>query len=68
MGDMADLAQAQSERLDAARMSYRYPVAPLPTGFCFNCDEPLPDSRRWCDVECRDYWERLEAVKKTRGT
>lgn len=33
-------------------------VTPLPPmGFCYNCEEPLSDGKRFCDVHCRDDWE-----------
>lgn len=30
------------------------------TGYCLNCGEILNGERRWCDVSCRDDWEKLE--------
>jgi hypothetical protein len=64
--DTADLAQIQNERLDQMALAVRKPVAPKATGFCLNCGEPLSDGRRWCDVDCRDDWQRMKSDR--RGT
>jgi len=63
MSDMVDLAQEQSERLEEIRLRncrLQAQAAPLPTGVCFNCGELVMDSLRWCDIECRDDWERQQ--------
>ncbi|MDR1063651.1 MAG: hypothetical protein LBL48_06930 [Azoarcus sp.] len=64
---MIDLAQAQQEILDAFRIKARKPAAPEATGFCLNCAEPLPNGRRWCSPECRDDWERTDAILRAQG-
>jgi hypothetical protein len=66
MPDLADLAQTQQERLEACRIA-RKPEAPPATGFCLNCGEPLPDDLRWCSIECRDDWERMDALLRKQG-
>lgn len=27
------------------------------TGYCLWCNEKLEAGRRWCDAECRDFWQ-----------
>lgn len=34
---------------------------PKATGRCLNCDAPLSDDHRWCDLNCRDDWEKYNA-------
>jgi RNA polymerase-binding transcription factor DksA len=67
MPDLADLAQIQQERLESYTRKARKPAAPQATGYCLHCGEPLPDGRRWCCVECRDDWERMDTILKARG-
>lgn len=52
--DANDRAEMDRERLIAIARDTR-PVAPL-TGSCLACGEPQSD-RRWCDADCRDFWE-----------
>jgi hypothetical protein len=66
MPDLADLAQIQQERLEPLTRR-RAPDAPNATGFCLFCGEPLAAGLRWCDTDCRDDWERLDAVLRQRG-
>ena len=67
MADEADLTQARLEREEALRR--RTPPAPiLPyCGQCYWCGEALPPTRRWCDADCRDDWERDHARRRTRA-
>jgi hypothetical protein len=58
MADIIDLAQTQHEFLHDVEISARKPTEPDATGFCLNCGEPLPAGHRWCNVDCRDDWER----------
>lgn len=55
MADDIDLMQDREEKLLEARTAYRKPVQ-APTGFCFNCDEPLKRGV-YCDSDCRDDHE-----------
>lgn len=63
--DEADIAQAQLEREMTRLIAHRRETGPAPTGYCLWCGEPVPPTRRWCDVECRDAWERDHA-RRTR--
>ena len=33
------------------------------TGYCLYCENDLDDGKRWCDVECRDAWQKLNPGK-----
>ena len=35
-----------------------------PTGNCLACGEPLKESARWCNADCRDDWERMRLLKR----
>ncbi|MDR0233701.1 MAG: hypothetical protein LBI31_02710 [Zoogloeaceae bacterium] len=67
MADVIDEAQEQSEAIDRALLKIKKPEAPAPSGVCLNCAEPLPDGTRWCSVECRDDWERFDAMLRKQG-
>lgn len=41
--------------------------SPQATGECLYCYAELPDGQRWCDMECRDEWERETKRKQERG-
>lgn len=58
MSDDADKADFQQEMFREAAMKMRRQEGPLPTGKCLFCDEPLPMPHRWCDVDCREDWEK----------
>lgn len=64
--DDADLASEQEEiaRLEALHQVHH--TFTFRTGSCYNCGEPIPGS--FCDVECREDWERRQAYNhKTRS-
>lgn len=52
--DDIDRAQVNIEAL--TKNPPRKPEGPAATGFCLNCDHPLPEGLRWCDGLCRDDW------------
>ena len=68
MADICDKTDEAEERIFALRIAHR-PSAAIPcgNGRCLNCEESLlrdgePDfERRWCDVDCRDDWEKRQA-------
>lgn len=31
-----------------------------PEGLCLWCEEKIGASRRWCDIACRDDWQKNE--------
>lgn len=58
IADPCDQAAAASELMLKHSLQHRKPTAPGATGYCLMCYEPLEGDRRWCDAECRDYWEK----------
>lgn len=60
MADFADEAQAYTERhLEAALHNAKVENPTLrPRGACYNCDEKLPGKLLFCDVDCRDDYEK----------
>ena len=58
--DEADLAESNSEfiaRINRYESLKEEPIA-IATGYCLFCDEPLEAGRRWCNVDCRNDWEK----------
>ncbi len=58
--DQSDRASAMEELRRRAALEARKPEAGAATGYCFNCDARLAPGLRWCDVHCRDDWERAQ--------
>lgn len=61
--DQADRASAMEELRRRAALEVRKPEAPEATGFCLNCDAHLATKQRWCDVHCRNDWQKREQSK-----
>jgi hypothetical protein len=60
MADDIDKANDQAQLiLDAQIKLNKKDVNPYAneSGFCWECDAPVPDGRRWCSIECRDVSE-----------
>lgn len=59
--DDADLTTERMEREEMARRrsQSRY-VGPEAIGECLWCSEPLSDGLRWCNADCRNWWEWSE--------
>jgi hypothetical protein len=34
-----------------------------PTGYCFNCEEPVEGSKKFCNSECCEDWEYRQRRK-----
>ena len=61
MSDEIDLADDIINTILTAQIEHarKSPETILATGFCLFCGEPITESvRRWCDADCRDYWEQ----------
>lgn len=59
--DQGDRAAAMEELRRRAAQAVRKPEAPQATGFCLNCEARLSgEGRRWCDVHCRDDWQKVQ--------
>ena len=60
MSDIADIAAEESEVYMDAKLRGIDPNrldAPV-TGRCLHCDAALAYGHRWCNAQCRDYWEQ----------
>lgn len=66
MADVCDQAFEQNQvAFEAEQRARRMPEGPAPTGRCLNCDEEVPEGRRWCDAECMtDYQHRQAALRR----
>jgi hypothetical protein len=58
--DQSDRASAMEELRRRAALERRQPEAPPATGYCLNCEAKLREGQRWCDVHCRDDWQKLQ--------
>lgn len=63
--DPLDLAAEYTEAfLEAARAKRKEERHRPYTGYCYNCEEPLPAPQRFCDEDCRDDFDhRQERVR-----
>ena len=60
MADDIDRANAQAQLiLDTQIRLNKKDIDPYPntSGFCWECEAPVEDGRRWCSTECRDASE-----------
>lgn len=60
--DPVDRAVVEQERLleEQLRLARQKPTeAMIFIGRCYNCREPLADPQRFCDVDCRDDYEKI---------
>lgn len=62
--DQSDRATAMEELRRRAALERRMPEGPVPNGYCWNCDQDVADGLRWCDVHCRDDWEKAQRANK----
>lgn len=60
MADIVDLGNERADEILAEQLAKRKPDGPKPCGFCHFCSEPVGPVDRWCGVECRDDWEKME--------
>lgn len=58
MSDNLDIASEREELARQAAITTKRPTGPVATGRCLHCDEIVADIQRWCDVDCRDAWQR----------
>ena len=52
--EMAEQFQAD-QLARSIRAASLYPGLP-PKGECYNCDEPLPEGKKFCDADCEKDW------------
>jgi hypothetical protein len=60
MSDEIDIAAniEQLQRDTAINIARQLKTKILSTGKCLHCDIEIEGDRRWCDVNCRDDWEK----------
>lgn len=61
--DPVDRAVAEQEIIlqEQLRVARQAPIQRLAfIGACHNCHEPLTDQHRFCDVDCRDDFEKIQ--------
>lgn len=56
--DDIDRAQAQEEMAREFAIANAKGSTLLATGECHNCGASVPDGHRFCDVDCRDDYQR----------
>lgn len=59
-GDVIDQGNEAAEIFRRSALSQRKPEGPDATGHCLNCDAHLAPKQRWCDVNCRDDYEKQQ--------
>lgn len=58
MDDFDRASEAETREREASIARHRV-YQPLPDiGACYNCSEPLPVGKRFCNVDCREDYER----------
>lgn len=60
MADIIDQANDYAAQfIEQAKLHQSYCVVPVPdaNGRCLNCKDPVAESLRWCDDNCRDDWQ-----------
>jgi len=65
MSDPADTGNDTADFLlnAALKAASVPPNVPKANGRCLYCEEPVEADARWCDVDCRDDWEKENARK-----
>lgn len=62
--DQIDRASAMEELRRRHAIEQRKPEGPPANGYCFNCEARLRQGLRWCDVSCRDDWEKTARAQR----
>ncbi len=63
-----DIASEQESYHLAIALTKRKPTL-QPTGFCQleGCGEPVEGEARFCGVNCRDEWQRIQNLRDSAG-
>lgn len=67
LGDEAERAEAIFREEALHRAAARRQKSLLPTGACFFCRSPVHVGLLFCDVECRDDYEREVEARARNG-
>lgn len=62
--DIADRALQDIEMLDSLISKREVKPEAEATGKCLWCGRKVKKGRRWCDVACRDDWEKANKRSK----
>jgi hypothetical protein len=65
--DEADAAQHQEALAQQAAMRKRHATLPA-IGRCYSCDAQVEAGRKFCDRDCLDDFERIEAARRRAGS
>lgn len=60
--DFIDQTLEREAMLLEAQCAVRKPVQKA-TGFCFNCDAPVPNNACYCDKDCREDHEKEQRLR-----
>ncbi len=60
MADIGDKGNDAAEVFLRSALTTKKPVGPKPDGYCHFCGRKIESPKRWCDVTCREDWEREE--------
>lgn len=64
MADICDQADQQNTiALEIAVKSNRKPEGPKANGTCHYCGESVGQVERWCNIDCRVDWQRLQSKR-----
>ena len=64
MDDLDIASEREQIARDRAIESLRNTKADIfHTGFCLCCSEKIIEPLRWCDIDCRDDWQRFNKSK-----
>lgn len=66
MSDEIDIASVQEEAYRAAALNRRHASLPA-IGQCYSCGGPVEGRLRFCNLDCRDDWEKDEAARRRGG-
>lgn len=59
MSDVIDMGSEREQKDRALAIELARSAKSLPiTGYCYNCDESLPEGLRFCDADCRDDYQK----------
>ena len=64
--DEIDVTVEVQQRLLDRQVEARKPAGPPAIGKCYFCSSPLKGGQRWCDEECRNEWQDLQARRAMR--